>query len=238
MPTCRSSQTTAVRCPLSIRRRRSSGRESIGRGAADRLARLDLRDAAQDEEAVIGGESVVPLQPAALAPVDDDLFALRSVEGGNWRHQPTAGAGPIAHPAVVDMETVEAVRAMVAVMAAGDSRADSLAAVTAGERVALVRSRSGLRRQYLVAADIASDDLLLASIPAFGAAGIPGSAMGWQRELLLGTFDRSVCHNDTTSGPPLPASNLPGLTRPGIPARLVWRGCLLTLDESFEIFVH
>lgn len=161
-----------------------SGGKSVGWCTASCLPRLHLRKAMQDEQTVIGGEPVVTLEAAAQAALDDDLFALGPAERRDGFHQPSAGAGSVAHPSVVDVETVEAVGTMVAMMATGHSRADPLAAVAADEGVSLVGYRFGLRRQHLVATGGPGSGLLLAGVAALGALSVSGSAMGRQRKLL------------------------------------------------------
>ena len=74
---------------------------------------------------------------------------------------------------------------MVAMVAAGNGRADRLATMPTGERVLLVGLQGGLRRCSFVPAGLAGSNLFGAGTPTLGATGIPDSAMGRQRKLLL-----------------------------------------------------
>ncbi len=56
--------------------------------------------------------------------MDDDVLAVTASEAGDWRHGRAAGAGSVAGGGAVDVAGVEAVRAVVAVPAAGRKRAD------------------------------------------------------------------------------------------------------------------
>jgi hypothetical protein len=98
-------------------------------------ARLDQRQAHHQFEDVVGGDAVVPLEPATQTAMHDNVLPVASQERADRRHPPAAPARTVAGNAPVDMPGVQTVRTVVAVAASHDSGVDHRFAVTAAERL-------------------------------------------------------------------------------------------------------
>src|SRR5574341_1318895 len=84
---------------------------------------------------IVSGDAVVPLEAAGQAAMHDGLLAVRSGEPAHRRHGGTAGAGPVAGRAPIDVARVETVRAVVALAAAAGERPHHRFAVAAAKRL-------------------------------------------------------------------------------------------------------
>ncbi len=71
--------------------------------------------------------------------MEQHLFSLRTMEDADRLHQGAAAAGPVPRPRVIDVAGVKAERAVVAVPAAGNGRADKGPAAAALERFLPIR---------------------------------------------------------------------------------------------------
>ena len=95
--------------------------------------RRNQRQAQHHQPVVVGGEAVVALAVAAEAAVEHDLLAVGAGERADGRHEGAAVARPVARHLAVDVARVEAVRAVVAVAAAGRQGTDHELAVAAAK---------------------------------------------------------------------------------------------------------
>jgi anti-sigma factor ChrR (cupin superfamily) len=64
-------------------------------------SRLDRWQAQYQVEAVVGGYTVVALEAAAEAAMDDDVLAIAAHESANRRHRPAAGARAVTRHASI-----------------------------------------------------------------------------------------------------------------------------------------
>ncbi len=84
----------------------------------------DGRQAEQQDRIVVRGHPVRALLTAAEAAVQDQLLAVAALDDADWRHQRAAVAAPVAGSLAVDVPRGEAHRAVIAMAAASDRRAD------------------------------------------------------------------------------------------------------------------
>lgn len=89
---------------------------------------------------VVGGDPIAAFDAAAIAAVHHHLLAVYPVGDANRRHHGPARTFPISRLAPIDMARRQAQRAMIAVLPSGYGRADERPAVTALERLGLVRA--------------------------------------------------------------------------------------------------
>ncbi len=118
---------------IALRGLRALDERVPARGAA----RRDLRQREHALEIVVGRDAAVALEPAGQAAVDDHVLAFRPGESADRRHQSTTVARAIARRIAVHVARVQAVGAVIAMLASGDGRPDKQATGSTAELVGL-----------------------------------------------------------------------------------------------------
>jgi hypothetical protein len=131
--------------PSGLGRKRldSSGSGSLNRSGLQRWQSQDQL------EVVIGCDTVVALEAACQAAVNDHVLAVAAQKRADGRHRSTAAACTVTRHAAVNVLRVEAERAVVAVLASIGNRHNHCLAMAASE-VLLLPGGSWPNRAFVV----------------------------------------------------------------------------------------